>query len=150
MVTLCEIALRWMPENSIDDKSTMVLVMAWCLQATSHYLSQCWPRSMLLYGITGPQDGKLWSVFFLCHFFAVLKQHSIILDRVIRGFNCAGRVREREVLRIKHKNQQNRHGLDCVFFLVFFANWTWHQFVCVFDNKNLVNFPLDFTSPNCS
>ena len=29
--------------------------MAWCHQATSYYLSQCWPRSMLLYGITRPQ-----------------------------------------------------------------------------------------------
>ena len=29
--------------------------MAWCRQATSHYLSQCWPRSVLPYGITSPQ-----------------------------------------------------------------------------------------------
>ena len=26
--------------------------MAWCRQATSHYLSQCWPRSIWVYGIT--------------------------------------------------------------------------------------------------
>ena len=26
--------------------SILVQVMAWCRQATSHYLSQCWPRSM--------------------------------------------------------------------------------------------------------
>ena len=31
----------------VDDlKSTLIQVMAWCHQATSHYLSQCWPRSM--------------------------------------------------------------------------------------------------------
>ena len=29
--------------------------MAWCHQATSHYMSQCWPRSMSPYGITRPQ-----------------------------------------------------------------------------------------------
>ena len=29
--------------------------MAWCHQATSHYLGQCWPRSMLSYGVTRPQ-----------------------------------------------------------------------------------------------
>ena len=29
--------------------------MVWCHQATSHYLSQCWPRSMLPYGVTKPQ-----------------------------------------------------------------------------------------------
>ena len=36
-------------------KSTLVQVMAWCRQATSHYLSQCWPRSQSPYGITRPQ-----------------------------------------------------------------------------------------------
>ena len=38
-----------------DDQSTLVQVMAWCRQATSHYLSQCWPRSLLPYGVTRPQ-----------------------------------------------------------------------------------------------
>ena len=33
--------------------------MACCHQATSHYLSQCWPRSMLPCGITRPQWVKL-------------------------------------------------------------------------------------------
>ena len=33
-----------MPLYLTDDKSTLVQVMAWCRQATSHYLSQCWPR----------------------------------------------------------------------------------------------------------
>ena len=42
--------LRWMPWDLIDDQ-----VMALCHQATSHYLSQCWPSSMSLYGITRPQ-----------------------------------------------------------------------------------------------
>ena len=28
--------------------------MAWCHQATSHYLSQSWPRSMLPYGVVRP------------------------------------------------------------------------------------------------
>ena len=38
-----------------DDKSTLVQVMAWCRQATCHYLSQCWPRSLSPYGVTRPQ-----------------------------------------------------------------------------------------------
>ena len=33
-------------------KSTLVQVMAWCHQATSHYPSQCWPRSLSPYNIT--------------------------------------------------------------------------------------------------
>ena len=50
----CEIGLSFVTKNPIDDKSTLVQVMAWCRQATSHYLSQCWPRSMSPYGITKP------------------------------------------------------------------------------------------------
>ena len=46
--------LRWMPQEPTDDKSTLVQVMAWCRQATSHYLNQCLPRSLLPYGITRP------------------------------------------------------------------------------------------------
>ena len=43
-----------MPQNLTDYKSTLVQVMAWCCQATSHYMSQCWPKSILPYGVTGP------------------------------------------------------------------------------------------------
>ena len=39
-------AISWMPQDFTDDESTLVQVMAWCRQATSHYLSQCWPRSV--------------------------------------------------------------------------------------------------------
>ena len=34
---------------------TLIQVMAWCRQATSHYLSQCWPRSMTPIDVTRPQ-----------------------------------------------------------------------------------------------
>ena len=45
----CKIVLKWMPMDLNDGKSTLVQVMAWCRQATSHYLSQCWPRSLSPY-----------------------------------------------------------------------------------------------------
>ena len=51
----CEIVLIWMSLDFTDDQSTLVHVMAWCRQATSHYVSQCWPRSLSPYGITRPQ-----------------------------------------------------------------------------------------------
>ena len=51
----CEIALRWMPLNLTDDKSTLVQVMAWCRQATIHYLNHCWLRSLSPYRISRPQ-----------------------------------------------------------------------------------------------
>ena len=47
-------ALRWMPQDLTDDKSTLVQVMAWCHQATSHYLSQCWLSLLSPYGIIRP------------------------------------------------------------------------------------------------
>ena len=53
-----QIALRWMPLNLANDKWTLVQVMAWCHQATSHYLSQCWHRFMSPYGVTRPQSVK--------------------------------------------------------------------------------------------
>ena len=48
-----------------EHKSTLVQVMAWCRQATSHYLSQCWPRSMSPNGVTRPQwvKYKLWNAY---------------------------------------------------------------------------------------
>ena len=51
----CEIAIRWIKLDLTDDKSTLVQVMAWCRQAASHYLNQCWPRSLPSYGVTRPQ-----------------------------------------------------------------------------------------------
>ena len=53
--TSSEIALRWIPENTFEGKSTMGQVMAWCSHASSHYLRQCWPRSMSPYGVTRPK-----------------------------------------------------------------------------------------------
>ena len=50
-----EIALRWTSLDLKDDKLTLVQVMAWFCQATSHYLNQCWTRSLLPYGVTRPQ-----------------------------------------------------------------------------------------------
>ena len=65
-VSVYEIALRWMLLHLTDDKCTLVQVMAWCRQAASHYLSQCWPRSMspnAVFKINGrpvaPGDQKL-------------------------------------------------------------------------------------------
>ena len=52
-----------MPRDLTDDKSTLVQVMAWCHQATSHYLSQCWLSSLSSCGIARPQwvNLKYWA-----------------------------------------------------------------------------------------
>ena len=44
-----------MSPDLTDNESTLVQVMAWCHQASSHYLNQCWILSMLPYGITRQQ-----------------------------------------------------------------------------------------------
>ena len=54
----CKFALIWMSLDFTDAQSTLVQVMAWCRQATSHYPSQCLPRSLSLYGVTRPQCVK--------------------------------------------------------------------------------------------
>ena len=46
--TPSEIALRWLPLGFTNDKSTLVRVMAWCHQATSHYLGQGWEYNCII------------------------------------------------------------------------------------------------------
>ena len=54
-----EIVLTWTAQDITDDKSTLVQVMAWCHQATSHYLIQCWPSYLSPCGVTRPQWVKV-------------------------------------------------------------------------------------------
>ena len=48
-------APRWMPQDLTDAKSALVQVIAWCRQATSHYLSQWCLSSLSPYGVASPQ-----------------------------------------------------------------------------------------------
>ena len=73
----CECALIWMSLDFTDDQSTLIQVMAWCRQATSHCLSQCWPRSLLPYGVTRPQWFNSWH-HTQCHEQTWLKLHHCI------------------------------------------------------------------------
>ena len=50
-MSTCGIALMWLPQNTFGDESTLFQVMAYWCQATSHYPSQCWPKSKTPYGI---------------------------------------------------------------------------------------------------
>ena len=61
-----EIALRWMSVDLTDDKSsTLVQVMAWCRQATSAYLSHCWPSFLLPYCFTRSWWVNVWLYLFV-------------------------------------------------------------------------------------
>ena len=61
--------------------------MAWYHQATSHYISQCWTRSMSPYGVTRTELLKYtpmvcWSIIFhvynICHIQSLRQSDSII------------------------------------------------------------------------
>ena len=56
-----KIATRWMSQTLTENQSPLVQVMAWCHQATSHYLSQCWPWYVSSYSITKPQWVNRWN-----------------------------------------------------------------------------------------
>ena len=49
------ISQNWISDLHWTRKLTLVQVMIWCQQAASHWLSQCWPRSMSPYDVTRPQ-----------------------------------------------------------------------------------------------
>ena len=56
----CELALLWMSLDLTDNKPTLVQVMACCHQATSRYLSHCWPRSLSHIVSLGPNELNQW------------------------------------------------------------------------------------------
>ena len=115
----CEIVLKCMP---VDDKAALVQAMAWCRQATSHYLSQCWPRSMSPYGVTRPRWVNVWCLFdtkqkfvftiihedrWHRHLISLLIENKgpLILHSQYHGCWWAGDARSQGI---------NRHGLDLV------------------------------------
>ena len=57
--------VAYVPQN-LNDKSTLVQVMAWCRQAPSHYLNQCWPRStlgnLMIYPVPVKEPWRLWVI----------------------------------------------------------------------------------------
>ena len=95
-----EIALNWIPQNFSNEKWTLVQVMVWCRQATSHYLSHCWRR---------------YIISVICRHIASLghnKMHSKMLYteqcRVCFGLNSS------------FPGQNGRHFPDDVFICFFF------------------------------
>ena len=58
LVTCCEIALKWIAQNLTDEKSTLIVIIAGCCQATNQYLNQCLCRSVSPYGVTREQCVK--------------------------------------------------------------------------------------------
>ena len=56
IIFLIQIPLKFVIKNPMNNTPILVQVIAWCHQATIHYLNQCWSRSTTPYGLTLPQD----------------------------------------------------------------------------------------------
>ena len=76
----CKNSFKRMSLDLTDDKSILVQVMARCRQATNHYLSQCWSRSVSPYGITGRQWVK--RIKFTCSSVPIIIYLSLMSDSV--------------------------------------------------------------------
>ena len=57
--------------------------MAWCLQATSHYLNQCWLKSLPPYGVTRPQRIKKNINCLFCLFVCFITQSFLTYSFVL-------------------------------------------------------------------
>ena len=55
-----KISLKFVSDLPIDSRSALVQVMAWCCQATGHYLNQCWSRSPTPFDITRQKWFHSW------------------------------------------------------------------------------------------
>ena len=55
---LSEISGKLKPYGPTGGTLPLVQVMAWCREATSHYLNQCSPNLMTPYSISGPNELK--------------------------------------------------------------------------------------------
>ena len=80
-----------MPQD-LSDKSTLVQVMAWCRQATSHYLNQYWPRSLPPYGVTRPQWVKAWAKWMILRTPFFLNVNYDIFLQISLKFNPKGHI----------------------------------------------------------
>ena len=60
-----------------NEKSILALIMAWCCQATSHYVSQCWP-------ILSHNIASLGAIYKKCQFFLVIPKMHHSLHRGVR------------------------------------------------------------------
>ena len=64
-----KVSLKVVPEDLIDNKSALLLVMAWCNQVTGHYLKHWWQSSMKIHMLSP-----------MCCFFWRLLLYTLVSD----------------------------------------------------------------------
>ena len=67
----------------VYSESTLVQVMAWCHQAASHYMKQCWPGSPMPYSVTRPECVERYIYFW--NWYNINDISSKILTYLIHG-----------------------------------------------------------------
>ena len=68
------VALMWMPQETADEKSSLVQLIAWFHQAPIHYLNQWWLNSVVPYAVTRLQWVNFTILQLICHF-VTLERH---------------------------------------------------------------------------
>ena len=117
-----------MPQDLTDEKSTLVQVMAWCRQAPSHYLNQCWPRSPTPYDVTRPQWVKMWAQ--LQHFWCYLciyglSKHTFGMESMLCCPGQQAYCPAAGCLDTLRRRQNGRHFPDDIFKWVFLNENIW-------------------------
>ena len=89
-------ALWRMPQDLTDNKSTLVQVMAWCRQTTSHYLSQCWLTSLLPYGVARAQwvNVQVQAIVASTSNYCIIKVNNWFADHIEKYFKTYDKNRD--------------------------------------------------------
>ena len=99
-------------------------VMTWYHQATSHYLSQCWPRSILPYDITRP----LWIKRLYFNFDFSVFIHLLKLIIVLFHNHISNISEQHSQLTLVHKSQQPTTDCLAIF----------HKYCCYIKHGGIV------------
>ena len=119
-----------MPQDLTDDKWTLVQVMAWCRQATSHYLNQCWPRSPMTYGITRPQwvkDADWWSLLLLITNKCQTPLFIFEIHFSVKDFNIHPRLLHKYFLKWSGNINYIMSIFVYVIHAIFLYTWPWYK-----------------------
>ena len=91
--------------------------MAWCCQATSHYLSQCWPISLCLIASLDHNELTYWGMNKLWLIFCTWNLQMDFLKRKSEYFDFKHRscgLKTLQDLKIRHIGYWNRPCLSCI------------------------------------
>ena len=107
--------------------------MAWCRQATSHYLSQCWPRSLAPYGVTKPQWVNLDIANYLLHVVWICPGNGLVPIRQ-QALNRTHNDKEKacHLVSSGHNNNKQKTGWE--------MHWSKNGYMCINSNWKYIEY----------